>query len=104
MSRYYDGHAGLVKFAEKTHHLTSRSCIERTGRFVRKQQAWLVDDGASEGYTLLLAARQTRRTMILAIFQPKPRQRLSCPLSTLRPPHARVSQRHLDIFYGRTLR
>jgi hypothetical protein len=63
----------------------------------------LVNDGSGEGYALLLAARQTRRAMILAILQPKPRQRFSRPLSTLRPPHARISQGHLDIFDSRTL-
>ena len=55
---HHDRLAGGVLRAQQVEHQLRRHAVERTGGFVGEQQVGMVRDGAGDGDTLLLAARQ----------------------------------------------
>jgi hypothetical protein len=66
----YDGVAMLVQFVEHRHHVSTGAGIQIAGRFVCQQNGWFTDQGASDGHTLSLAARELVWQMMQAIAQP----------------------------------
>jgi len=48
----------LCQAGQEREDLSAQFWIERSHRFVRQQDHWILDQGASNGHTLMLAARK----------------------------------------------
>ena len=58
-----------VELSENIHDLHGGLAIERTGRLVSKQYLRLRNDGAGDGYTLLLSTGHLVRQVVRPVFQ-----------------------------------
>ena len=68
MRHHDDGDALFaIQRAERLHNLVRISGIEIAGRFIRQQQARLVDQGAGDRDPLLLPARQLARRVAFTV-------------------------------------
>ena len=62
-----DGGAFLVEVGEQLHHLLAVLGIQVTSRLIGEDEFWVGYHGTGDGYTLLLAARQLLREVVLAV-------------------------------------
>src|SRR5208337_1079081 len=60
---------GLVELAKDTHDLGAVMRVERTGRFIREEDLWLVDQGPCDRHALLLSTRELGRKVALPVCQ-----------------------------------
>ena len=78
-----------------------RITVEVAGRFVGENQRGIADDGASDGYTLLLSARQLLGQVMDAILKSHELERGHHVIAALLRRHPGQQQRQLDILKRR---
>jgi len=82
---------------QERNDLIARLRVERAGRLVREQQAWIVRQRPRDRHPLALAAREGRRKRAGTTGQPDlPEQRLGA-LDSFRSARAAAEHRHLDV-------
>ncbi len=99
-----DGDPAAVQPVEQIHDVHAGLGVESARGFVGQNQDRLVGQRAGDGHALLLSAGKLRRVVTQAVFKPHGRQRRPGAIMALRPRHAAVAQRKLDVFNGRRSR
>ena len=108
------GHTGVVRDQhdgdavlggqrlEQFEHFAAGARVEVAGRLVGEEQRRAVDEAASDGHALLLAAGQLRRVVVHAVAQADALQQGLGPLAGLAAGQVRrgVGQRHHDVVEG----
>ena len=100
VSNHDDGDSLVVEFLKYAHDLDAGLAVEIAGRFICKEERRLVHQGACDGHTLLLAARELVRMMVGAVGEADKLQRTQCPfmLLTSREMSVQIEHRQLHIF------
>ena len=86
-----------VQFRKKFHYLLSVFRIEVSGRLVGQYELRVGDDGACDGYALLLTAGELLREVFGAVRDVHAVQNFGHAASALRSLHAQIDERQLDI-------
>ena len=86
-----------VEVDEKAHDVLRTLGIEVSGGLVGEEKQWTGDDGARDGDTLLLAAGELRREVMLAARHPDAAKRLQRQLPLFPEACPAIDQRQLDI-------
>ena len=96
-----DRDAAAVQVLEQGHDLHARARVEGAGGLVGQDENRLVDEGARDRDALLLAARELRGVMVLAIRQADRRQLGLRPLPPIARRRLAVEQRQLHVLQRR---
>ena len=86
-----------MEVGEQIHHLLAVLRVEVTRRFVGEDELGVGDDGAGDGHTLLLAARQLLWEVLGTVFDSHALHDLRDAFLTLGGGDVHVTQRQLDV-------
>src|SRR5436190_1136060 len=92
-----DRRPGAVQRPQQLHHRFAVGRVEVSRRLVGEQDRGIAHDGARDGDALLLASRELHRIVFGPVHHPHFFERLLHALRALRPRHATVGERQLDI-------
>ena len=94
-----------VELGQQLHDLVAATRVEVAGRLVGEHHVGLGDDGAGDRHALLLAAGELARVVALPARQPDLGERIAAATrAPLRPAHAAVDERQLDVLQRRGAR
>ena len=97
----HDSHAFLfVQFLQDLHHFHGRLAVQGSGRFVGQDNLGFGDEGAGNGYTLLLSAGQFVRHVVCPVLQTEFVQVFQGQLVSFLPADSLVEERKRHILHG----
>jgi len=67
----HNGGASVTDLQEKLHDVVRKFMVDIAGGFIRDNQRRIIDQRASDGDPLLLAAGEHERLLVMAILQAK---------------------------------
>ena len=98
----YDGLAAFLEFVEGLHHERSGGGVQVSRRFVRQDDGRVVYEGARDGDSLHLSARELGDAVVPVVDRQRDGlQRMDGAHLTLSPRHVGVRQRQHNIFDDR---
>ena len=87
MRHHEDGGTGLIDLIQKLHDLVGKLRIDIAGRLIGNEQVGVIHQRAGQGHTLLLAAGEFRRIVLVLIIQPQQIQNIGHPPADKPPRH-----------------
>src|SRR5262245_40291881 len=100
MSNDHNGSALSIQIRKQRENLISRLRVQCAGRFIGKNQGWVIDEGSGDGHPLLLSAGKLVGPMMEAVRETHPIQDRMGPTYSFRPPDSGIGERQFHVLQG----